>query len=58
MQNRKIQIRSLKRFVEPLKYLLFRDLILMEPDDISVEEFLAKISVWLKLLDRERMLEN
>ena len=51
----KLDVRRLKDFA--LKALpkdsKLRTLILSEKDEISVEEFLAKVSIWLKLLTLE-----
>lgn len=51
----KINIRTLKEFAisnlqrgSPL-----RDVILSEKDEVGVEEFLAKLGIWLRLLRME-----
>jgi len=51
----KLNLRRLKGFaLERLpKGSALRDVILAEKDEIGIDEFLAKIDVWLKLLRRE-----
>jgi hypothetical protein len=53
--RRKIDIRRLKRFA--LEHLPrdspLRDVLLAEEDELSVQDFLAKMDLWLKLLRRE-----
>lgn len=55
-QNGKgVNILPLKEFaMENMKpYRISRNLILTETDVLSVDEFLVKIQVWLKVLDEE-----
>ena len=47
-----LDIKRLKQWVAgtlPSSYYL-REVIMMEPDELSIEEYLAKIPLWLKLL--------
>ncbi len=53
--SRRVNLRELKEFVLinlPKKSLL-RDLILSEKEDVTANEFVVKIDMWLKLLRRE-----
>ncbi len=53
--SRRINLKELKEFA--LTYLpkksLLRDMILSEKEHITVNEFIVKIDMWLKLLRRE-----
>ena len=51
--GRKLNIRRLKAFAYKnlLGHPKLRSLLLQEKDEMSVEEFLAKMDLWLKLLD-------
>lgn len=54
MLEGKVNIKSLKTFVFenfPARCTL-RDLILAEPDQMTKQEFVIKVGVWLKLLRR------
>jgi hypothetical protein len=52
---KKIATRSLKTFA--LRHLprssTLKDILLSEPDELSPAEFLARIDLWLRLLERE-----
>lgn len=53
--KRKIDIRRIRRFAQerlPIDSPL-RDVLLAEKDELSIQDFLAKMDVWLKLLRRE-----
>jgi hypothetical protein len=53
--SRRVNLRELKEFVLtnlPKKSLL-RDLILSEKEDVTANEFVVKLDMWLKLLRRE-----
>ena len=51
-QTRKVNLGRLKGFaLESLpEHSILRALLLAEPDELEVAEFLAKMDVWLKLL--------
>lgn len=55
MDSEKINIKSLRKFVDDkfARDSVLRDLILGEPNQIGVEEFLAKMEIWLRLLQME-----
>jgi hypothetical protein len=50
-----IDIKLLKEFAleKLVSYPFTRNLILEEPSSIKAEEFLIKMEVWLKLLEKE-----
>ena len=50
--ERSVDIRPLRAFaLEKLpKDLMLRDFLLTEPDELPVEEFLSRLSVWIRLL--------
>lgn len=53
--RKKVNIRPLKDFVlQKLSDGLLRDDILSRPDEISAEEYLADVRVWLRLLRLRR----
>lgn len=55
MQTKKTNIRRLKKFAMnklPTNSGL-RDVILVEKDELSREEFLAKMDIWLNLFKKE-----
>jgi len=51
----KINIRRIKEFAMAKlpKGSALRDVLLSESDDMDVNDFLAKMEIWLKLLRRE-----
>jgi len=51
----KINIRSLKELAmrKLPKESVLREVILSDKDELGVEEYLAKVDVWFKLLRRE-----
>jgi len=51
-----LNIRPLKRFAGETFRVgsVLREVLLAEKDELSAEEFLAKLSIWLKLLMMER----
>jgi hypothetical protein len=54
MSHGRISIKSLKKFVYehlPTNSTI-RDLILAEPDQMSTQEFLIKMEIWLRLIPR------
>ncbi|MCD6241332.1 hypothetical protein J7K27_07440 [Candidatus Bathyarchaeota archaeon] len=55
MNNGKVNIRSLRKFVDETfpRNSVLRELILGEPDQINVQEFLTKMKIWLRLLRME-----
>ena len=53
-RNTKVNIERLKTFALDLpKGSMLRDLLLTEDDEMDVDEFIAKMDVWLKLVSRE-----
>ena len=55
-RDRMVRIEKLKAFAHDRlpATVLARDLIITESDEISVNEFLIKSSIWLKLLKEMR----
>ena len=53
MVSRNVNIRHLKAFAEANLSGALREILLLEKDELSPEEILAKAEIWLRLLDRE-----
>ena len=53
IERKRVDIRPLKTFaLEKLpRDLMLRDFLLTEPDELPVEEFLSRQSVWFRLLE-------
>jgi hypothetical protein len=54
MAAKKVDVRRLKDFALRLpRSAVLRDLLLTEDDELEVNDFLAKMDLWLRLLNRE-----
>jgi hypothetical protein len=54
MAPKTVDVRRLKDFALRLpRGSVLRDLLLTEDDELGVHDFLAKMDLWLKLLNRE-----
>jgi len=48
--QRRIDIRPLKRFALKLPSSALKDVLLVEDDQLDVSVFLARLTIWLRLL--------
>ena len=54
MALKTVDVRRLKDFALRLpRAAVLRDLLLTEDDELDVKEFIVKMDLWLKLLNRE-----
>ena len=54
MAPKRVDVRRLKDFALRLpRSAVLRDLLLTEDDELGVHDFLAKMDLWLRLLNRE-----
>jgi hypothetical protein len=54
MALKTVDVRGLKDFALRLpRSAVLRDLLLTEDDELGVHDFLAKMDLWLRLLNRE-----
>jgi hypothetical protein len=53
MASEKLNIRHLKAFAQANLSGALKEILLEEKDELAPEEFLAKLEIWLRLLDRE-----